>query len=254
MTTKNLDQDGINKLRAVIHHTADDVRRQASMAATDVQVLEAKMAQDERDAAIVARLLQQQNRDAMRPLNEEESRLDQILASPQTPSAHPVPVELNNTTDQLPTPVPVPPADELLDQLYTREAFMNMSDQDLSRLAECYGITAVPRIALVDAIVVAQHDWCELNEADDPNAAEYENDSPRGFSFNSFNRDWMQWIGAVLGALVALMIALSTDGFGPKGFIHSVIATVWVIVILIVGFGFGGLIGHTVERLRRHSN
>ena len=90
MTTQNLDQEGINNLRAAMSYTADDARRRAEATLAEAAQITAERDQDAQDAAITARLLAQHHADRLRPVNEEAGQLAFIIGGPQ---AQPAPTD-----------------------------------------------------------------------------------------------------------------------------------------------------------------
>lgn len=89
MTTNGLNQDGINALRAAVRSTGDDVRSRARQVTAEADRIDEDQARDARDAAIAARLLQQQHEDRRRVVNEEASQLARILGAPEPAPVQP---------------------------------------------------------------------------------------------------------------------------------------------------------------------
>jgi hypothetical protein len=85
MTMENLDQTGIENLRGALRYTADDARRRAEAVARLADEIDEGQTRDARDAAITARLLNQQWEDRRRPVNDEAGQLAAVIVGHQPP-------------------------------------------------------------------------------------------------------------------------------------------------------------------------
>jgi hypothetical protein len=63
----------------------------------------------------------------------------------------------------------------------------------------------------------------------------------------------LQWVLALLLALVGLVIGLTTGGFGhASGAGRAFVETVWTIGLTVLGFGLGGLLGRRIDDVLAH--
>jgi hypothetical protein len=65
-------------------------------------------------------------------------------------------------------------------------------------------------------------------------------------------RSWsiLQWIMAIVGALIGLLVASQTNGFEHfHGLGRGFFAAAWFIVLIIAGFGIGGVVGFLLDLL-----
>lgn len=199
MTTENLDQEGIDNLRAATRYSAENARERAEKLVGEIDGLEAQRAQDQRDAELAKRLLDRQNVDLLRPKAEEARQLAEVIGTPASAApegATPGAGELEGTV----LPPPEPPT------------------------------------ATAPAVEVPA-------------------DRPRDEMFNWTDtplrpQTSLAWLLALLGALLGFVFGVLTHDFGGNlpGVIDGLVSVMWVIGLIVFGFGLGALIGNFLNR------
>ena len=205
MTTTNLT--GIDELRERIAASADEARRRAKEVADRADAIEAQRRKDARDAAIVARLLDQQHADSLAIVNEEAEQLDSILNGPaaETAASEPEPEPLAPPAVRV-EPIPVAPAPERV-------------------------------IPATDRIPAIEPEPAPLPPRPTGNTF---------VVFVRWIRGWriLEWVLAILLAFVAFKVSGDHQSFGfTTGFWSHVQHFFWRAGWTFLGFSIGGLIG-----------
>lgn len=60
----------------------------------------------------------------------------------------------------------------------------------------------------------------------------------------------LQWVLAIAGALAGLLVGTQTHDFGENlpGVVDGLVSVVWVVGLVVLGFGLGGLLGSLFSR------
>lgn len=281
MTTEHLDipQEDINKIlggvgKAVRNDNDDDLDKVIS--GIDAKITNLALGAS---AAIQRELDEQQALEAER--NHRRAQREQIKnraqrmlsivddePAPEPQPAAPVvdePAPANPPTAPQPPvqpdPVPVvvdePAEDDLLDGLYTRDELMEMSNSDLQRLANEYGIDIMVNddslLQVIALIIVAQSEYCQREDVVDPNRPN--NDRPtlavriRDSRHNPRSWNIWQWVGAIIGALIGILIYRITNDWEQDitGFWNRVFDVLLFVSLVGLGFFGGAELGARVE-------
>ncbi|MBA3758131.1 DUF2273 domain-containing protein [Candidatus Saccharibacteria bacterium] len=150
-----------------------------------------------------------------------------------------------------------PDEDELLEGLYTRDELMELSDSDLQRLASEYGIATVvtdaTRVIVIATIIVQQSAYCQCEGIEDPNGTSTTRvtviDRVRDSRHNPRSWNIWQWVGAIIGALIGIVIYRVTNDWEQdiEGTWNRVFDMLLFIALVGLGFFGGAIIGAAVE-------
>lgn len=152
--------------------------------------------------------------------------------------------------------------EDLLGDVFTRDQMLGMSNRRLQLLAEIYRmdeeVTSANRLTVIARIITAQHLWCVENDVNDPNETTRTRPTPvvrfRESRHNPFSWNGWQWVGAIIGALIGIVIYLVVNDWEQDitGTWNRVLDVMLFVGLTGLGFFGGAIIGALAEDRQEH--